>query len=309
MSRNTKGVLACLEEARGGFVSPDELCRKTHVSARQLSEELTRLRRRGHAIEVDPTFGYRLMRSTADFDVDQLRQRVGGQCIGREIIALSSTTSTNDVAFQLAQTNRPEGVVVFAETQSAGRGRLGRAWVSPCGKGLWFSVLLRPRTPPARLTVAAAVALTRVTAPHARIKWPNDIVARDRKLAGILTETRSEAVVLGIGLNVYADAPWPPQAISLEEVTGERCERTELAARLLMELDECYRQAGSAFDELIEEWATRCDTLGKQVELQIGGRRLVGMAYALDENGALIVRRDNGHTERVYGADATLVHG
>ncbi|MDW8343105.1 MAG: biotin--[acetyl-CoA-carboxylase] ligase [Verrucomicrobiae bacterium] len=309
MLRTTKGVLACLEEAQGGFIPAQDLCEKTRISARQLADELTVLRRLGHAIEADPTLGYRLARPQVDFDVQQLRQRLASCCIGREIIALPSTTSTNDVAFQLSQNGRSEGVVVFAETQSAGRGRLGRAWVSPNGRGLWFSVLLRPRMPTARLTVAAAVALTRVVAGQARIKWPNDIVVNDRKLAGILTEARGEIVVLGIGLNVYADAPWPAQAISLEELLGERPDRTELAARVLMELDRCYSQAAQDFDGLLEEWATRCVTLGKQIELQIGGRRLVGLAYALDENGALIVRRDNGQTERVYGADVTLVHG
>lgn len=309
MNRVGRGLLDRLEQAGGGFVSGEELCTCVRLTVQQLDAELLRLRRLGHAIEADASLGYRLMPTANDFDVGRLRQLVAGRCIGREIIALPTTTSTNDVVAQLAQSGRAEGVVVFAETQTAGRGRLGRRWVSPVGKGLWFSVLLRPRVPPARLTVAAAVALTRVTSNEARIKWPNDVVVEGRKLAGILTEARCECVVLGVGLNVLADAPWPAQAISLEEVVGQRPDRTQLASRLLVELDKCYQQAGQQFDELLEEWAARCVTLGKQVDLQIGGRRLMGLAYALDENGALILRRDNGHTERVYGADATIVHG
>ena len=99
-----------------------------------------------------------------------------------------------------------EGVVVFAESQTKGRGRHGRPWVSPRGKGLWFSVLLRPQFPLPRLTVAASVALARVVRAaniEARIKWPNDVTVNGRKVSGILTETRDGAAILGIGINVW----------------------------------------------------------------------------------------------------------
>jgi len=235
---------------------------------------------------------------------DDLRARLETKVIGREILVFEETTSTNDAIMRMTQAR--EGLVVFAESQTKGRGRHGRSWASARGKGLWFSVLLRPKFPLPRLTVAASVAVARVAGLDAKIKWPNDVTLDGRKLAGILTETRNDVAILGIGLNVNCcDEDFP---IELRKVaTGLSCtDRPEMAARLLIELDVVYAQAADDFLTISAEWARLCTTLGKQIVVRMGEHRIEGHAQALDEDGALLIRRDNGQIERVLGADLVV---
>ena len=243
--------------------------------------------------------------------------------IGSEILVFDETASTNDVVEHLAKSGAPEGLVVFAESQTKGRGRRGRAWASPRGKGLWFSVLLRPALPPAaasRITVAASVAVARAIRQacrvDARIKWPNDVVLNGRKVAGILTELRAEAdeillAILGIGIDVNcAREDFPPEiakmATSLQIETGHEQDRVALAARVLAALDDCYRAALADFEAIADEWAELGTTLGRQIVVTMARRRIEGFAHALDGDGALLVRKDDGQIERVLGGDLVV---
>jgi len=227
------------------------------------------------------------------------------------------------VVAHMAASQRGEGLVVFAESQTKGRGRHGRAWASPRGKGLWFSVLLRPKITPAaapRITVAASVAVARAVRKtsglDARIKWPNDVTVNGKKVAGILTELSAEgdritSAILGIGLDVNCRAEeFPPDvsaiATSLALESGRAFDRAELAADVLRALDDCYALAQANFDSIIAEWAQLCTTLGKQLVVTRGAQRLEGHAQALDGDGALLLRRDNGQIERILGADVTV---
>ena len=185
--------------------------------------------------------------------------------IGRDIRVFEETTSTNDVMEKLARDGVKEGVVVFAESQTKGRGRLGRNWISPARKGLWFSVLLRPNLRPqetTQLTVVAATALRRAiqaeTGLKPEIKWPNDLLLGGKKVAGILTEMSAELdrvrhIIIGIGVDVNLDAAELPAdlrkiATSLKIEAGETISRAELAAAILRELDVDYaRIAGGNF--------------------------------------------------------------
>ncbi|MEI8314709.1 MAG: biotin--[acetyl-CoA-carboxylase] ligase [Verrucomicrobiota bacterium] len=285
--------LAVLHENPGQFVRLD-------LPAAELAE----LQALGYGIEVHPHFGYRLANGPERLMADDLHARLQTKVIGREILVFEETTSTNDAVQRLVQSR--EGLVVFAESQTKGRGRHGRAWVSPRGKGLWFSVLLRPKFPLPRLTIAASVAVARVAGLEARIKWPNDVTLNGRKIAGILTETRQNVAILGIGLNVNCrDEDFPAELREL--VSGLTCaDRPGLAARLLMELDALYAQVADDFSSISAEWARLCTTLGKQIAVRMGERRIEGHAQALDEDGALLIRRDNGQIERVLGADLVL---
>ena len=239
------------------------------------------------------------------------------------------TASTNDVVEKLALDGAAGGVVVFAESQTRGRGRMGRAWASPRGKGLWFSTLLRPKLPMssvARLTIAASVAIARAireqTGLAAEIKWPNDIFIAGRKCAGILAEVRTEMdaikfVILGIGLDVNCDtSDFPPEvrrvatSLKMELAKQERepILRGDLAVALLRELDRACRLAGDdeGFDGIRREWGRLSSTLGKRVALQIGPHRLEGHAQALDEDGSLLVRCDNGRIEHAVSGDVIM---
>ena len=225
---------------------------------------------------------------------------------------------------KLARDGVNEGVVVFAESQTRGRGRLGRKWLSPLGKGLWFSVLLRPDLRPQAVTqlmVSASVSLARAiqeeTNLSPEIKWPNDILIRGRKVAGILTELSAELddvkyVILGIGVDANLSGnDFPPElrklATSLKIETGRPVHRGELAAAILRSLDADYARIGRRqFSAIREEWRQLCSTLGHSVTIRVGDRCLRGRAESLDEDGALLLRTEHGRLERVIGGDVTL---
>jgi BirA family biotin operon repressor/biotin-[acetyl-CoA-carboxylase] ligase len=318
-------ILSALRSAENGGVSGADLSQKLRISRAAVWARIEALRELGYEIEASPHLGYRLVDDPDLLHADDLIARLGQPgVIGREIEVFEQTTSTNDVIEKLARDGVKEGVVVFAESQSKGRGRLGRAWMSPARKGLWFSVLLRPVLRPqetTQLTVAAATALWRAihdeTGLHPEIKWPNDILIRGKKVAGILTELTAEVdrvkhVILGVGVDVNLSAGEFPAdlrklATSLRIEAGQPISRPELATTILRELDRDYaRVCAGQFTSLADEWETHCTTIGRNVAIQIGERRVRGCAESLDDDGALLVRTEHGRIERIIGGDVTL---
>ena len=183
----------------------------------------------------------------------------GGLIIGREVIVLEKTESTNDVIREMAGGDWPDGLCVFAEHQTAGRGQRGNRWESAAGKGLWFSILLRPRIDirdSTRLTIWVAQTIARTLQEQfnfpASVQLPNDICVHDRKIAGVLVEMQAQpgaphVAVVGIGLNVnHAPSDFPDelreQATSLAMVRGSRLDRHLLALSLLRNLDRTYAE-------------------------------------------------------------------
>lgn len=318
-------ILAALRAAGDGTISGAELSQRLGLTRAAIWARIEELRRLGYEIEASPHLGYRLLSTPDVLHADDLLTRLGKtRVVGRDIRVFQETTSTSDVAEKLARDGVKEGVVVFAESQTKGRGRLGRRWLSPPGKGLWFSVLLRPDLRPqeaTQLTIAAATALRRAiqieTGLSPDIKWPNDILIRGRKVAGILTELSAELdrvkhVLLGIGVDVNLTAGELPielrrSVTSLKAETGKSVFRPALAVAILRELDADYaRVCGGQFAGVAEEWARFCTTRGEEVTIVMGERRVRGRAEALDEAGALLVRTEHGHLERVIGGDVTL---
>jgi BirA family biotin operon repressor/biotin-[acetyl-CoA-carboxylase] ligase len=312
-------ILSALRANQDG-VSGADLAEQLGITRAAIWGRIEELRRLGYEIEAGPHFGYRLV-----LHADDLLARLGKtKVIGRDIRVFEQTTSTNDVIEKLARDGVKEGAVVFAESQTKGRGRLGRKWISPGRKGLWFSVLLRPDLRPqetTQLTVASVTALRRAiqseTGLHPEIKWPNDIVIGGKKVAGILTELSAELdrvrhVILGIGVDVNLGAgEFPPElrklATSLKIESGRAISRAELATAILRELDADYaRICGGGFAEVADEWQEHCKTIGRQVTIQIGERRIRGRAESLDDDGALLLRTDHGRLERITGGDVTL---
>ena len=196
--------------------------------------------------------------------------------------------------------------------------------MSPAKGGLWFSLLLRPRLRPqeaTQLTVASATALRRAIATQtgleAEIKWPNDILVRGCKVAGILTELSAELdqvkhLILGIGVNVNLNpSDFPADlrrlATSLKAELGKPVLRPELAVAILRELDTDYERITSGrFAAVADEWEQHCTTLAHEVVIRTGERQLRGRAESLDDDGALLVRTDHGRLERVIGGDVAL---
>lgn len=321
-------ILSALRGAGLDSVSGTELAQRAGVSRAAVWARIRELRALGYVIEASPHAGYRLVSTPDVLHADDLLARLGrGGTLGRDVHVFRSTTSTNDVCERLARDGAREGVVVFAEHQTRGRGRLGRRWTSPAGKGLWFSVLLRPALRPqeaTQLTIAAAVGLARGLEAHTgfrpAVKWPNDLLADGRKLGGILTEIHAELdhvrwAVLGIGLDVnLTPADFPIElrrlATSLRIVTGRTWDRGDLAAALLRELEAVYaRVRRGGFAGVADEWEAFCTTLGHEVSVVQGARTIRGRAEALDDVGALLIRTQHGHLERVLGGDVTVQSG
>src|SRR5437016_4891142 len=256
-------ILHALRVAGEEAISGAELTKKLGLTRKEVTARLEALRAIGYEIETSPHHGYRLVAEPDVLHADDLMERLGAtKVIGRDIQVFEETTSTNDVVEKMARDGVKEGVVVFAESQTKGRGRLGRKWSSPRGKGLWFSLLLRPDLRPleaTRLTVASATAVRRAIAKQTglkpEIKWPNDILVGGRKVAGILTELNAELdrvkyVILGIGVDVNLNASDFPadlrrQATSLKAELGRPVCRADLAIAILRELDRDYARIAS----------------------------------------------------------------
>jgi len=317
-------ILRALREAGLGGVSGAALAKELGVSRAAVWNRIEELRRHGYGIEASPHLGYVLSGSPNALHGDDLMARLPrNRVIGRDVRVFNETTSTNDIIEKLARDGVAEGSVVFAETQTRGRGRMGRQWHSPTGSGLWFSVLLRPRLRPSaatQLTVVSAVAVARAiereTGLRPDIKWPNDIMFGQKKVAGILLELGAELdrirhATLGIGIDVNVDpADLPPEvrevATSLRAELGRVVDRASLATKVLSELDHLYqRLADGDFHEIGDDWMRRCSTLGRRVVIHIGDRRVSGRAEALDDEGALLVRTEFGTIERIIGGDVT----
>ena len=245
--------------------------------------------------------------------------------VGCNIIVLDRAESTNDAAWQEALKGAPEGTVIFAEEQTAGRGRMGRSWFSPPGSGLLMSVILRPNLDStqnhlltAMASVAAAQAMRDYLHVPARIRWPNDIFIKDRKVAGILVEGRTlatgAAFVLGIGINVNTrETDFPVElkkiATSLAIEAGHPLPRMEVARFLLRAIERGYRDLTSGdMGRIANHWRQLSSTLGHRVALVEDGHEYRGTVIDLSLEDGLIVRLDEGLTRIFHSAAVTLRH-
>jgi len=253
--------------------------------------------------------------------VQQIQDGLATSRLGNKIHYFSAVDSTNSCARQLAERGAEEGEIVIAESQNHGRGRLGRPWVSPPYLNLYFSVVLRPKLPPIdapQITLMAAVALADTVAsfiPVAPvIKWPNDVLVRGRKLAGVLTESsgdsvRIEFVILGIGVNLNYPRSLMPEAIrqratSIVELTQKNISREAFVRRLIQDLDRCYGELEEGgFDPLATRWEARFGFRGKKVRVEMTDRVLIGRAKGIDRDGALILEDEMGQCQRVVAGD------
>ncbi len=318
-------ILAALRNGGAQEISGAELAGQLGISRAAIWARIEALRHLGYEIEATPHRGYRLVSSPDVLHADDLLARLGKvRVIGRDIQVFQETTSTNDVMEKLARDGVREGVAVFAETQTRGRGRMGRNWLSQPGKGLWFSVMLRPALAPSsatRLMVAAAVALSRsirlTTGVQPEIKWPNDLLIGGRKVAGILMEMHAELdhlryVILGMGVDVnHVPADFPHSLRSTVTSLAIACKRpvsrAELAVALLRELDTCYHLVlQGQYAGLSEEWQRHSCTIGQRVRIRIGDRLVEGLAESLDEEGGLMVRTQFGRLEHILSGVVSL---
>ena len=323
MTPRKKTVIDILRD-NPGFVSGEAMSAKLGISRNAVHKHVKSLRARGYNILGISRRGYRLEDEPCRLSMGHITDRTAGSAFGRSFRYYDEIESTNAEAKSLANGGAPEGTVVIAECQTAGRGRLGRRWTSPAGKGILFSVILRPSRPMSDahlLTLVAAAAaveaIEQSLSVSMQIKWPNDLFVTDRKVGGILMEVAGEQdevewVVVGIGLNVNTEYSELPVALrrsatSLKMVSGEAVDRSDLLASLVLALEKHYVEAlSNGFERALSTFRERDYLLHKSVSVQTREGPVVGAAAGIDESGALLVQLPHRHIRRFHAGDVTL---
>lgn len=308
----------------GGTVSGETLAAELGVSRTAVWKYVKKLRLEGYCISSSPRSGYTLTSVPDLLLPDEIAAGLETRVLGRTIVTFETLPSTQDHAKKLALQGGATGTLVVAETQSGGRGRLGRSWASPPG-GLYFSVILRPRidiVEATRLPLVAGVALLRAierhTALRPRLKWPNDVLVNKRKAAGILAEMSAEVdrldwIVLGIGINANTlPSQFPPEirkrAVSLTGTFKNAVSRLKLLQDCLRELEQAldgFRAAG--FEPFRQKWKEQSCTLKRRVMVAGGREPLEGQAVDIDSDGALVLECDDGSRQRIITGDVSLI--
>jgi len=241
---------------------------------------------------------------------------------GKKVVHLDTTESTNSYAASILADGIAEGTVVIAEEQTAGRGRSGRVWSSEKGQNLTFSIILKPKVPPASIGVISlyaalgvAEAVRDITGMPADCKWPNDVLLSGRKLCGILSDASIEggtlsSVVLGIGLNVN-QTEFPPEIrptpTSLRLATGRWFDRVNVLSSVLERLESRYEDLQSQrFDAIIRAWESMASMMGGEIRIATHDGVLAGIARGIAEDGGLIVRT-NGTDRKILAGDITII--
>lgn len=325
MNANRDLILARLGNSSSP-VSGDELAHELGLSRAGIWKHIQSLRDQGVEIESMSGRGY-LLKSDI-ISPAMLTHRINAKQrtikrIGNRIMVLDEIDSTNREAMRQAESGTEEGLVIIADYQSEGRGRLGRSWFTAGEDALAISILLRPDMAPEhvpQLSLLTAVALHRALVkyvPDIRIKWPNDLLVNGAKIAGILTEMRGEpgsvhAVVLGIGLNIRKPSGgWPEeitQAVTdLTTTSGEPISRLQIAADLIEALDICYDEyLNRGFTQIREWWWEAHAASGRMVRAHGHSGYVEGIAEALDEDGALLMRVE-GELHRFVAGDIEFI--
>jgi BirA family biotin operon repressor/biotin-[acetyl-CoA-carboxylase] ligase len=314
-------ILQLLRESSSAFLSGEEISHRLKVSRTAVWKRINHLRNLGYEIEALTRSGYRLIRSPDLLTPSEIKPFLKTKWVGKKIHHFHSLDSTNSKAYQLALNGAEEGEVVIAESQEKGRGRLGRLWFSPPFLNLYLSVILRPKIPPHQASlitlmaaVATADAIQKFSGLLPIIKWPNDILLRDRKVAGLLNEIHSETdrihfVILGIGVNLNLEEQMFPQEIrtvatSLKIEMGETILRKAFLQSLLLELERWYTillEEGSAV--ILKAWRNQAHIKGRRVKVVSFGESVVGTAIDVDSDGALILETTEGKRKRILAGD------
>jgi BirA family transcriptional regulator, biotin operon repressor / biotin---[acetyl-CoA-carboxylase] ligase len=321
----TEAILSFFRARPGLTVSGAELSSQLGISRTAIWKQIKNLRQLGYQIAAEPSRGYRLLAAPDLLIPAEIVAGLSLQRLGRPLFSYPEIESTNATAFKLAEAGAAEGTTVVAESQTRGKGRLGRSWASPPGVNLYCSVILRPSIQPLaapQLTflsvVAVARAIERLTDLTPRIKWPNDLLLRGQKIAGLLNEMSAETdtvnfIILGIGVNLNmraehfpADLRHPATSLLIE--TGSPVDRTVFTRYLLEELDRLYdRYLRLGYASIRQEWLERSAMAGAEVMISNPGTCWHGVVAGIDEYGALLVEKADGQVEQVLSGDVRLV--
>ena len=322
--RRLAALLTLLSENATIVISGARIARETGMSRSTVWRWVEELRKLGVHVKGQRSTGYFLEKVPDILTPDLLRKRLKGSLFGKRVFHFFKIDSTNRVAMELGYAGQPEGTVVMAEAQTAGRGRAGHNWHSEKGTGLYFTILLRPKLSPAQaplLTMLAGLsahaAIVAQTGFVPELKWPNDLLLNGKKLGGILTEMHAEPnlvsfVIVGIGINVNQEK-FPTEiastATSIRKESRRLTYRLELLARLLGQFESDYNRflrEGPRF--VVERFESVCSfAKGRRVRVDTGTETYTGTTAGLSPEGLLLVSRENGPLLTVIAGDVTEV--
>ena len=301
----------------GEYVSGEEISKDLKISRAAIWKNIEILRKKGYGIEAMPRVGYKITNFPDKLIPEEIQCGLKTKILGKKIYYYETLGSTMDVAFELGLQGAKDGTVVCSESQTNGKGRMGRSWCSPKQKGIYFSTILRPEIHPvdvAKITFLSSVAVCEavkdICSVDAKIKWPNDILIDNKKVAGILIELNAEVdsvkfVVIGIGVNVNTNLKsLPEKATSLKSETGKSVFRVELTREILRSLEKWYLVwKKDGFAPIISRWKELSLTLGNMVRIKDSGYLVEGKAIDIDEHGGLIVCDSDGLTVKRMSGD------
>jgi BirA family transcriptional regulator, biotin operon repressor / biotin---[acetyl-CoA-carboxylase] ligase len=305
-------VLTYLKNHNARLVQAREIKESLNTTRQRIYESITYLRECGYQIESNTNEGYRLTKSPDTILPVEIAANLSSHTLGCRIFSYHSIGSTNEAAHGFAKAGLPEGTLVIAERQTKGRGRMGRKWHSPPKKGLYFSLVLRPKLPPFKIpgiSLMAGLAVLRAihatTGTTTLMKWPNDILFEGKKLAGILIELKAELdrveyLVVGIGINVNHlrkdfSLTLGTKATSLKIISKKDIFRAELLRNFLIQFEKLYENfCRHGLKYMSPELISCSSVLGKRVNLNMGKKRIIGQAVGFDDNGGLIIKNKTG---------------
>ena len=322
MTRANWAILAAARDA-GGRVTPAKL--RTLLDGEPLEAQVSAFARRGYTLALSPRGSLELVDWPNRLFAEEVACNLETQCVGSGVETHWRATSTNDLARRHAARGR-DGVVVFAEEQTAGRGRFGRTWAAPRYSSILFSTALSTELPPAgdeglalAGAIAVAEALDELYHLPARIRWPNDVLVEGRKVSGVIVENLgvvagARRLVLGCGVNVNTpDDDWPKElrgfAASVSTFAGKRCDRALIARAVLRRLDFWWETLNRHDDgRLMEAWRRLSDIIGAFVTVECRGRRSTGRVVDLDSRYGLVLQLSGGPTRAFPAAETSLIY-
>jgi BirA family biotin operon repressor/biotin-[acetyl-CoA-carboxylase] ligase len=319
-------ILQYFLEHENEYVSGEQLSELLQCSRTAVWKHIEGLRKQGYLFSAVPRKGYKLLSKPEVLNAAKLMTGMETKTFGRVLRIYDEVDSTQNIAHGLVRQGEAEGTLVLAEQQNAGRGRMGRNWFSPKGKGIWMSLILKPTiamqfTP--QLTLLAAVALCRAIqayVPHqVGIKWPNDLLIRGRKVSGILLESSAEDerlnyVIVGMGISANLTAEDYPEELRLKATSllleiGQPVDREQLICDILLQLEklmELYIQQG--FAPIRTLWEALTISLHKPIRIQTSKGWIEGIADSIDEMGALMITQLDGQSLKLYSGDIELLN-
>lgn len=318
---NHELLLKLFEANEGEYVSGESISHTLGVSRTAVWKQIRKLEAAGYRFEASRRLGYRLLSIPDSYDSAELRKVMDTKVFGRRLELYDTVESTQNLARAAAEAGASEGSLFIAEQQLSGRGRMGRGWISPKGKGIWMSMVLRPSVPihfAPQLTLLTAVALcrslNRVTSLEIGIKWPNDLLIDGKKISGILLESAAEDerlryVIAGVGISVnLEESDYPEEllekAVSLRMAGGRKWDRAAIVADFLTEWEKLYfLYQEQGFGPIVALWEALSVSLGKLVKLITPQGDLIGVPEGLEESGAIRIRLADGSLKSVFSAE------